>query len=223
MQHINNLARFNQQMNYFGFPMQATDVDSVTHIKGKFYLFNEAKCEGTDVTRGQLIFFRELIEDLGSRRPAFYVVTHHSTRPEDFITGEGLKVSTVIFKAPHVTKLVEYDYPADERPTLNEFTHILALVADATDKLKGGRTALDITNNGWDFFKDFSDLTQGTIKALSNDELMQSFAELEYWDDENLSPEQKAFMWACGHFDTLSFYDQAYTTWVNHNQSNTIQ
>lgn len=69
MQHINNLARFNQQMNYFGFPMQATDVDSVTHIKGKFYLFNEAKCEGTDVTRGQLIFFRELIEDLGSKRP----------------------------------------------------------------------------------------------------------------------------------------------------------
>lgn len=208
---IYNPERLNQHFDFEALPFFATDIDSVTHILGRVWLFNEAKTEGTDITRGQEILAKDLVKGLGANQPTFFLITHHDTRPTETITGHNLMVSTVYFKAPHINKVVVHDYEAHQRPTLKKFMEILAFVAGLEDKLKRGHL---IRVEDDPFFDQFPNLRPDIIHALSNDEMMQSFADMEFWDE--FTPEQTAFMYACKAFDEMDFYSTHYKTWVSH-------
>lgn len=212
MKHIFNTARFNQTLNYSNFPMFATDIDGVTHIKDRLWVWLEAKTEGTDINRGQLILAKQLVEQLGAFQPSFFVIAHHNTKADEDITGDNLLVSTVIFKAPHVKNVVVYDYELSERPSYRKFLSILSLVTDTTNKLKDNHVP-DCDFGG--LFDKYHDLRKPTITALTNDEMMREIAELDSWDD--LTDEHTAFMFACGYLDDMEFYEKAFTTWVDFN------
>lgn len=210
---IYNTERFNQTLNFGNFPFYATDIDSLTHISGRMWLINEAKTEGTEINRGQEIIIKDMVNDLGNSKPTFYVVTHHNTRPTEDITGKNLLVSTVYFKAPHTGRVIVYDYDKAQRPTFNKFMSILAFIVGAELKLKNGHS-MSIDSDP--FLNQFPNLRPEIIKVLSNEDMMKSFAEMESWDDEDFSPEQKAFIYACGAFDEMNFYDYHYLTWATH-------
>ena len=212
---IYNRERFNQTMNFADYPFHATDVDSLTHIHKRMWLLNEAKSEGVDISRGQEITIKDMVNDLGISKPTFFVVTHHNTRPTEDITGENLFVSTVYFKAPHLNKVIVHDYEKDERPTFRKFMEILSFIVGAEDKLKHGHLPRIESDS---FFDKYPNLRPEIIKVLTNEDMMRSFAELDYWDEEDFSPEQKAFMLACGAFDEMSFYEYHFLTWADQTQ-----
>jgi hypothetical protein len=205
------MARFNQSIRYDDFPFYATDIDSLTHISKRLWLVNESKCEGTDITRSQEITLKDMVNDLGCSKPTFAVVTHHNTRPTEAITGENLLVSYVYFKAPHMKSVVTHEYQTEDRPTFNRFQSILSFVVGVEDKLKAGHT-IEIASDD-PFFNQYPNLRPEIIKVFCNDEMMQSFAELDDWDE--MTEEQKAFIYACGAFSELDFYDYHYLTWAN--------
>jgi len=176
---------------------------------------NEAKSEGVDISRGQEITIKDMVNDLGFSKPTFFVVTHHNTRPTEDITGENLFVSTVYFKAPHLNKVIVHDYEKDERPTFRKFMEILSFIVGAEDKLKHGHLPRIESDS---FFDKYPNLRPEIIKVLTNEDMMRSFAELDYWDEEDFSPEQKAFMLACGAFDEMSFYEYHFLTWADQTQ-----
>lgn len=212
---IYNRERFNQTMNFADYPFHATDVDSLTHIHKRMWLLNEAKSEGVDISRGQEITIKDMVNDLGFSKPTFFVVTHHNTRPTEDITGENLFVSTVYFKAPHLNKVIVHDYEKDERPTFKKFMEILSFIVGAEHKLKHGHLPRIESDS---FFNKYPNLRPEIIKVLTNEDMMRSFAELDYWDEEDFSPEQKAFMLACGAFDEMSFYEYHFLTWADQTQ-----
>lgn len=214
---IYNKERFHQSLNFADFPFYATDVDSLTHIHKRMWLLNEAKTEGTDINRGQEITIKDMVNDLGTSKPTFYVLTHHNTRPTEDITSENLLVSTVYFKAPHMSRLVVYDYDKFERPTFRKFMEILSFIVGAEDKLRNGFHPDFFTTD--DFLGKYPNLRPEIIKVLTNSEMMQSFADLNCWDEEDFSPAQKAFMFACGAFDEMQFYDYHFLTWSKHNNN----
>ena len=71
---IYNRERFEQKLDYSDFPFFASDVDSLTNIKGKMWLANETKVEGNSIPRGQEITIKEMVNQLGHFQPTFYVV-----------------------------------------------------------------------------------------------------------------------------------------------------
>lgn len=214
---IYNRDRFNQTMNFADYPFHATDVDSLTHIHKRMWLLNESKTEGTDINRGQEITIKDMVKDLGSAKPTFYVVTHHDTRPTEEITGENLYVSTVYFKAPHMNNVVVHDYQKSERPTFRKFMEILSFIVGAEDKLRKGFHPDFITKD--EFLSQYPNLRPDIIKVLTNNEMMMSLAELDSWDEDDFSPEQKAFMFACGAFSEMDFYDYHFLTWATNNDN----
>lgn len=208
---IYNLDRFNQSVHYDNFPFYATDIDSLTYVSNRMWLLNECKTEGTDLTRSQEITIKDMVNDLGKSKPTFFVVTHHDTRPTEPITGDNLLVSYVYFKAPYFDKVIIHEYSPEERPSFNKFQSILAFVVGVENKLKQGHLPCIDSDQ---FLDTLPNLRPEIIKVLSNEEMMQSFAAKNDWDD--FTVEQKAFMFACNAFDELDFYDYQFLTWSEH-------
>jgi len=208
---IYNRERFEQKLDYSDFPFFASDVDSLTNIKGKMWLANETKVEGNTIPRGQEISIKEMVNQLGHFQPTFYVVTHHNTKANEYITGDKMLVSTVYFKAPHIPSVQVYDYDEDERPTYNKFCLLLAVACEVQNKLKKGQVLDDIINVLDPIMRKYS-FDEISRKTLTEPDVMQSFAEMDYWDD--FTPEQKSFMWSCRIFDELDFYAKAYLPWT---------
>ena len=111
--------------------------------------------------------------------------------------------------------MIVHDYEKDERPTFRKFMEILSFIVGAEDKLKHGHLPRIESDS---FFDKYPNLRPEIIKVLTNEDMMRPFAELDYWDEEDFSPEQKAFMLACGAFDELSFYEYHFLTWADQTQ-----
>lgn len=208
---IYNRERFEQRIDYDGFPLFASDIDSITNFKGRLWLANETKVEGRSVSRGQEITIKEFVEQLGTSQTTFFLVTHHDTKASEDITGDKMLVSTVYFKAPHIPRLQVYDYEPDERPTYNKFCLMLALACDLESKLKAGHEVdwlLNVLDPLMQKYR-FDDVNR---KTLTNPEMMESFVVMDDWDD--FTDEQRAFMWSCKIYDELDFYANAFLPWT---------
>lgn len=189
MEHINNAPRFNQPLNFSTFPTFASDIDGLIHAKGKCYLWLEAKVEGIGLPTGQEIMAKELIQDLGRTKPAFFAVAHHDTRASEDITGDNLFVSKVYASAPW-TKGKVYEHTYIDRPTWSNFASDTLLVTGGTRILKPNPTFLEGGEQG-----DILDKLDGYLwRAVENEQLMQEYAGLDFVDREDMSEELWAFV-----------------------------
>jgi hypothetical protein len=194
MDHIFNLDRFNQNTDFSTFPTIGTsDIDGLIHAKGKCWLFLEAKVEGVGLPRGQEIAAKELIEDLGRTKPAFFAVAHHDTRASEDITGDNLLVSKVYASAPW-TKGKVFEHVYLERPTWTNFASDALLVTAGASTLKRilkpNPTFLEGGEQG-----DILDKLDGYLwRAVENEQLMQEYAGLDCVDREDMSEDLWAFV-----------------------------
>jgi len=197
MEHIFNPERFAQNINFNTFPTFASDIDGVVHAKGKCWLWLEAKVEGVGLPTGQEITAKELVEDLGKTKPAFFAVAHHDTRASEDITGDNLLVSKVYASAPWTKKAKVFEHTYIDRPTWSNFVSDALLVTTGTRVLKPNPTFLEGGEQG-----DILDKLDGYLwRAVENEQLMQEYAELDFVDEEDMSEDLWAFVNSFGFAD----------------------
>lgn len=86
-EYIYNEPRFEQAGLRKGLEklgVRSTDIDSLSELGGRGYLFVEFKTYGTDLNKSQRMTFTRILQDL--KKPAFLVVASHITEPEDEIS-----------------------------------------------------------------------------------------------------------------------------------------
>jgi hypothetical protein len=118
--HIHSPARFNQKADFGNVLIQGTDVDYLTDINDDIWLMVEWKSGNTGLPSGQAICFKRLTRDLGRIKPAFHLIAHHDTDPNNPINGNNSYVSQVLFRLPNMTYQDDYIYE-DDKPSLNEW------------------------------------------------------------------------------------------------------
>lgn len=194
MKHINNLERFNQDVDFKTFPASATDIDGLIHAKGQCWLWLEAKVEGHGLPQGQEIMAKDLIRSLGKTAPAFFGVAHHDTRASEDITGDNLFVSKVYASAPW-TKGKVFEHIYTERPTWTNFASDVLLVTAGKRILHLNKA--NFCNGGEP--GDIMDMLDGYLwRAMENQDLMQEYAELDFVDRDEMSEELWAFIHSFG-------------------------
>lgn len=220
---IYNRERFQQAIDFTEFPTFATDVDSLTYLKGKLWLACEAKCQGSEVPRGQDRTLRALVKALGQETPAYMAIAHHDTDASDDVQGDDLLVSTVYYSSPALNgRVVVHEYPEYARPTYTLFCWGALVVHNAVKQTKPKapdpdyRHALVMDHNPFCGYPGAAceDVSPEYLLAKSHEHLMWQFAALDNVDDEFLSQDLKALMAASGYEnDVVNFTGDVFYEW----------
>lgn len=196
-EYIKNPARFDQKIDFSTFLHGTTDIDFAFDVSNRLWVGAEVKVEGTDITRGQMLNGKGLVKDIGNNRPAFFLLCHHDTKASEAITADNLLVSTIWASAPHTSgRVMEFEYPTDQRPTYADFSAQVMLMTNTLDKCSKEPDFIVPSN----FFKgDFQCLSKGYMTAARNRPMMERFSELDCLDWDGLDTAMRAFIQSCGY------------------------
>jgi hypothetical protein len=195
--YIKNQARFDQKIDFSTFRHGATDIDFVFDVSKRLWVGAEVKVEGVDITRGQMLNGKGLVKDIGSSRPAFFLLCHHDTKASEAITADNLLVSTIWASAPHTsTRVTEFEYPSDKRPTYADFSCQLMLMTNTLDKCP---KEPDFIVPSVFFHGDFQCLSKGYMTAARNRPMMERFAQMDSVDWIDFEADMRAFIQSCGY------------------------